>query len=185
MTFPASGSMYTIELNPPVQATSGLMFINFYASFYHRGLPSSVLECGLSLSERKHWNFFANQGGKPTDHPVSAPTTHAPLALVIQFHADGPRRGLIDCALGSTPMSVVQHDRFRSIDTMRLVVAAGNREGASFSEVGMRLAAVDCKPPPHAGLLEFMAGERVTVANHRIQLINHGHSGFTCALPGK
>lgn len=183
MTFDAPGSVYLIDLTPPDEAVHGPVFINFYASFYHKGMGDSIVECGLSFSGRKQWNFFANQGGRQTDHQVVKPTGRQQLE--IRFHRDGSRKGLIDCRLGSARMAAVHLDRFRSVDYMRLVVAAGSREGASFSEVDMRLRSVDGKAPARAGRLEFMSGERINVANHRIRLLTQGNNGYSCALPAK
>ena len=186
MTFPLSGHEFRIGIKLPKEAAHGPYMIIFYSSFYHAGDPQSLVEVGLSYSQRwGAWNFATNASLHVKDAAYHSLFKEdlmkgPPLELVVSFEEHG-HAGLIRCTLAGRSQ-LVHLPKYESADRMRLVIATGNHTDASFSEASMVLKSVDNKPPTSPGVIEFMKGSGIDESNRRSQLQSKSSFGMHCSL---
>ncbi len=170
MSFDAPGKLYRIRIDLPRQATPGLKYIDFYASFFNSAQSNSIVEIGISFSIEKKWNFFANCGGHAPDHRVGSDLTKLPsIEMLVRFvPSSSGHGGRVFSNLGGGLGLENPVPNLKPVNMMRLVIATGNHTGASFSDVGMTLLEVDGRPPTQTGFVEYISGSNIGPGDGRM-----------------
>ena len=165
----------------PLLAEHGPQFINFYMSFYSDRNPSSLVETGISFSEKRAWNFFANVEGSAQNAPLSFKPFGSLTALEVRFF-DVKSPGYRGCCVTLGSQSHMTAVRNYEIDYSRLVVATAELQGSFWSPMRFDLTEIDGKAPSALGDMQWAGGSKVK-APPPISLIDESIRGFRSSLP--
>lgn len=181
LVIPVFGKRFRIGVQLPLEAAYGPLFIIFYASFYSKKKSNnSIVETGLSYSSDslKRLNFNSNaQFQNKDDHFKIAETISGQY---YEYEVDFTDKGIMNTV---NKLTLIRGNPKYDIDTVHLVIAAGNRQDAYFSEAAITLLSIDGKSQVKPGKVEWVNSATVTRANSRFVLTAFYGNGMKCWLP--